>query len=146
MAPELQLPQSFGLDSFKRTFASDAYSFACVCIEVRKPHDRSILHSLSNALQQLYTGRPPFSDFPHDAAAMLTAMAGGRPQRPSDVSKRVMSDGMWELVQSCWRQNFADRPRVSEVVEIMNKMDQSFTNLVCNMLALRSDFTDKYIV
>ncbi|KAJ7765418.1 kinase-like domain-containing protein [Mycena maculata] len=35
MSPELHYPQSCGLDTFKRTFASDVYSFAFVCIEVR---------------------------------------------------------------------------------------------------------------
>ncbi|KAJ6591584.1 kinase-like domain-containing protein [Mycena vulgaris] len=35
MAPELHYPQSCGLDTFQRTFASDVYSFAFVCIEVR---------------------------------------------------------------------------------------------------------------
>lgn len=34
MAPEMDDPQSFGLDTFRRTFASDVFAFACVCIEV----------------------------------------------------------------------------------------------------------------
>ncbi|KAJ6551693.1 hypothetical protein B0H19DRAFT_891456, partial [Mycena capillaripes] len=43
MAPELLDPQSCGLNEFRRTFSSDVYSFACVCLE-------------------LYTGKPPFSE------------------------------------------------------------------------------------
>jgi serine/threonine protein kinase len=35
MGPELHYPQSCGLENFTRTFASDCYSFAFVCIEVR---------------------------------------------------------------------------------------------------------------
>jgi serine/threonine protein kinase len=35
MSPELLSPQSCGLEKSQRTFASDVYSFACVCIEVR---------------------------------------------------------------------------------------------------------------
>lgn len=34
MAPELLEPQKMGLESFQRTYASDIYAFACVCIEV----------------------------------------------------------------------------------------------------------------
>lgn len=34
MAPELHDPESFGLDRFLRTPASDIYAFACVCLEV----------------------------------------------------------------------------------------------------------------
>ncbi|KAJ7066561.1 kinase-like domain-containing protein [Mycena amicta] len=34
MSPELHFPQSCGLETFQRTFASDVYSFALLCIEV----------------------------------------------------------------------------------------------------------------
>lgn len=34
MAPELLDPNSCGLELFQRTFASDIYAFACVCLEV----------------------------------------------------------------------------------------------------------------
>jgi serine/threonine protein kinase len=34
MAPELLHPECCGFKVFQRTFASDIYSFACVCIEV----------------------------------------------------------------------------------------------------------------
>jgi serine/threonine protein kinase len=33
MAPELHYPQAFGLKHSRRTFDTDVYSFACVCIE-----------------------------------------------------------------------------------------------------------------
>ena len=35
MAPELIDPAMFGLAKFRRTRATDIYSFACVCVEVR---------------------------------------------------------------------------------------------------------------
>jgi serine/threonine-protein kinase TNNI3K len=34
-APELQDPERLGDGTFRRTFASDMYSFGCVCIEVK---------------------------------------------------------------------------------------------------------------
>ncbi|KAJ7577104.1 kinase-like domain-containing protein [Mycena floridula] len=36
MAPELHDPHSFGLKTWQRSLSSDVFSFACVCIEVRK--------------------------------------------------------------------------------------------------------------
>ena len=35
LAPELSEPEAFGLSSSRATYASDVYSLACVCIEVR---------------------------------------------------------------------------------------------------------------
>ncbi|KAF7370567.1 hypothetical protein MSAN_00689100 [Mycena sanguinolenta] len=85
MAPELHFPESCGLQTFKRTFASDVYSFAFVCVE-------------------LYTGKPPFSDISHDAAVMLRVMAKERPPRPCDAKGRtLMSDALWTTVQQSWR-------------------------------------------
>jgi serine/threonine protein kinase len=40
MAPELHQPKCVGLDSFKRTPATDIYAFAIVCIEARTFQDR----------------------------------------------------------------------------------------------------------
>lgn len=111
MAPELHHPQSFGLKYFRRTFASDVYSFACVCVE-------------------LYSGKPPFSDIPHDPAALLQVMAGGRPSRPSrpaysitstrlGVNRALMPDYLWDLVQLCWSHNRAQRPCMTKVVALM---------------------------
>ena len=34
MAPELLFPGKFGLSRSIKTFASDVYAFACVCVEV----------------------------------------------------------------------------------------------------------------
>lgn len=36
-APELIDPDEFGISSSRPTFASDVYSFSCICIEVRAP-------------------------------------------------------------------------------------------------------------
>ncbi|KAJ7091357.1 kinase-like domain-containing protein [Mycena belliarum] len=101
MSPELHYPQSCGLENFQRTFASDVYSFAFVCVE-------------------LYTGKPPFSDISHDAAVMLRVIAKERPPRPCDVSGRTtMSDALWTLVQQCWSHDPAERPSMAWVLELM---------------------------
>ncbi|KAK7025281.1 hypothetical protein R3P38DRAFT_2953753 [Favolaschia claudopus] len=106
MSPELHYPQSCGLETFKRTFASDVYSFAFVCIE-------------------LYTGKPPFSDISHDAAVMLRVMAKERPSRPCDADgQELMSNALWEIVQQCWSHDVAQRPSMVQVVERMQDADE----------------------
>ncbi|KAK1235497.1 hypothetical protein PQX77_001280 [Marasmius sp. AFHP31] len=108
MAPELHHPQSFGLKYFRRTFASDVYSFACVCVE-------------------LYSGKPPFAEIPHDPAALLQVMAGKRPRKPTcpatlsagSETGPIMPEYLWELVQMCWSQDRAERPCMTKVISIM---------------------------
>ncbi|KAJ7155408.1 kinase-like domain-containing protein [Mycena crocata] len=103
MSPELHYPQSCGLDSFQRTFKSDVYSFAFVCVE-------------------LYTGKPPFSELSHDAAVMLRVMAKERPSRPCDASGRqLISDALWEVVEQCWSHDISQRPSMARVVEMMQE-------------------------
>ncbi|KAL0065198.1 hypothetical protein AAF712_007868 [Marasmius tenuissimus] len=108
MAPELHHPQSFGLKYFRRTFASDVYSFACVCVE-------------------LYSGKPPFAEIPHDPAALLQVMAGKRPRKPTcpatlsagSETGPIMPEYLWELVQICWSQDRAERPCMTKVISMM---------------------------
>ncbi|KAJ7185721.1 kinase-like domain-containing protein, partial [Mycena filopes] len=101
MGPELHYPQSCGLETFQRTFASDVYSFASVCVE-------------------LYTEKPPFSDISNDAAVMLRIVAKERPARPCNTDgQNLMSDAMWDIIQQCWSHNPSARPSMASVVERM---------------------------
>ncbi|KAF7308495.1 hypothetical protein HMN09_00698500 [Mycena chlorophos] len=98
MSPELHWPQSCGLDSFRRTFASDAYSFACVCLELSQ-------------------GKPPFFEIKEDMAVVLRVLAKERPARPEDH----VSDSMWGIMQQCWAHDPAQRRSMAWVVEMMQE-------------------------
>ncbi|THV05537.1 kinase-like protein [Dendrothele bispora CBS 962.96] len=114
MAPELHHPQAFGLKHFRRTFQTDVYSFACLCIE-------------------LYTGKPPFAELPHDPAAMLRVLAGERPARPTDAMGRIMTDYLWDIIQQCWRQDFTERPTIANVIEMMMAGNTELRKLTPNV-------------
>ncbi|KAJ6476292.1 kinase-like domain-containing protein [Mycena sanguinolenta] len=96
MAPELLLPEHFGL-KFARTPATDVYAFGCVCFE-------------------LYTERPPLSGLPEPAACMKV-LNGGRAERP--LGPPVMSDTLWRNVTEFWAQGPTTRPPVQLVVQKM---------------------------
>ncbi|KDQ54667.1 hypothetical protein JAAARDRAFT_182151 [Jaapia argillacea MUCL 33604] len=97
MAPELHSPELFAdIHKFQRTAASDIYAFGCVCLEI-------------------YTGLPPFFDYPHDSAALLQIMIGNRPVRPLATQVyKPMSDVLWDFVERCWAQQPLSRPNVVE--------------------------------
>ncbi|KAF5367997.1 hypothetical protein D9758_004485 [Tetrapyrgos nigripes] len=109
MAPELHVPEQFGLDRSRLTPETDIYAFGCVCLE-------------------LYTGRLPFANLPHDPAVMFKVIHGGRPDRPTGES--AMSDQLWRMVEMCWSQHFADRLKTDEVVEFTMALSDPNTNSV----------------
>ncbi|KIK67862.1 hypothetical protein GYMLUDRAFT_1014143 [Collybiopsis luxurians FD-317 M1] len=95
MAPELLYPL-LGIESYKRTTASDMYAYGCLCIE-------------------LYTGRVPFADVRNEYLVLEKVCNGERPGRPSGPN--TMTDELWNLVKCCWNQDRAARPKSGLVVD-----------------------------
>lgn len=78
-------------------------------------------------LVQLFTGKHPFVDIPHDAAVMLQVMSGGRPERSMDPS---WPEYLWELVELCWSHNPLERPSMSQVVNMMKAANPNLVEVV----------------
>ncbi|KAF7375734.1 Protein kinase domain-containing protein [Mycena sanguinolenta] len=92
-APELHR----GGDNDKLT---DIYAFACFVYE-------------------LLTGKAPFPELYSDVAVAMAVLEGRRPSRPQSCSGTPSLNGLWNLLQNCWRENPADRPTASHVVQIL---------------------------
>ncbi|KAJ6536002.1 kinase-like domain-containing protein [Mycena vulgaris] len=97
MAPELLDPASCGLEVFQRTFASDIYSFACVCLE-------------------LYTGKPPFPEISSEGAVLLKIIKGERPECPPTVPEWCSL-----FIVKCWSQMPVNRPGTGNIIESIVK-------------------------
>ncbi|KAF8209726.1 kinase-like domain-containing protein, partial [Mycena galopus ATCC 62051] len=95
MAPELLLLPSDV--HFTRTPTSDIWSFGCVCCEIWSE------------------GEKPFCRIPTDAGVVFvfansTDGAFPYPSKPEDKARNSMPDGLWELVQWCWKSEPSERP------------------------------------
>ncbi|KAF8169200.1 kinase-like domain-containing protein [Mycena galopus ATCC 62051] len=96
MAPELLLPERFGL-KFARTPATDVYAFGCVCFE-------------------LYTERPPFSAWP-EPAVLMKVLEGERPERPTGPP--MMTDTLWQHITDFLVESPPKRPSTPVLVQNM---------------------------
>ncbi|KAJ7572220.1 kinase-like domain-containing protein, partial [Mycena floridula] len=78
MAPELWNPTQFNLDHYTRTFSSDVYAFACLCVEI-------------------YTGKRPWDNVKEEILVQMRVVNGDRPQQPG--GHHAMPDGLWAAVE-----------------------------------------------
>ncbi|KAH8097003.1 hypothetical protein BXZ70DRAFT_943874 [Cristinia sonorae] len=103
LAPELIDPEAFGQNSSRPTFASDIYSFACVCME-------------------LYTSQAPFAGW-NATTVLLHILRGGRPGRPAFHQTEEMSEQLYALLQRCWDQSAQKRPSAVELGQMLQTID-----------------------
>ena len=70
------------------------------------------------------TGKPPFCQFPNDAAIISKLHNGVRPERPTawEVMNRGLSDGLWQLIERCWFDVPAKRPSMSHVLRDLDSI------------------------
>ena len=96
MSPELLFPERFNLKEGCPTVASDCYALGMVIYEI-------------------LSGKTPFYQHPNHTV-VLKILAGERPLRPQGPVRRRFTDGIWEVLEHCWKHQPADRMRPNAVL------------------------------
>ena len=89
MSPELLYPEKFGLDNSHPTIASDCYALGMVIYEV-------------------LSGQAPFATY-RDPEIVFSVLGGKRPERPKGDEGKLFTDGIWEVLGLCWKQQPSER-------------------------------------
>ena len=97
LAPEIITPaQKGGAVPVMESKAADVFAFGMFAVEV-------------------FTGKLPFGAQKNEAV-VLRISQGGRPEFPANAQAIGLTVEIWNLLQSCWKQDPKKRPTMAEVV------------------------------
>ena len=102
-------------------------------LEVCRPTKQSDCYALGMVVYEVLSGHVPFAPFGR-YAVMRRVVDGERPQRPGGMEGAWFTDDLWRLLNGCWATRPEDRPSVSAVLEILERVPGD-----TNELALQAD-------
>ena len=105
MSPELLDPEPFGLKDSHPTKESDCYAMGMVIYEV-------------------LSGQTPFFQY-KNLVVILKVMGGERPERPQGAQAVRFTDGLWGMLDLCWKPQPRDRPSIKTLLWYLEGVTQS---------------------
>jgi serine/threonine protein kinase len=96
MSPELLDPDKFGLKESRPTKESDCYALGMVIYEV-------------------LSGLKPYAPY-RGPAVIRKVLDGERPERPQGSEGKLLTEGVWRVVQLCWKPQPGDRTSAKAVL------------------------------
>ena len=99
MSPELIDPDRFGLKKILLTKESDCYALGMVIYEV-------------------LSGRAPFAPLKSPLATQKV-LEGERPKRPEGEERTSFTDGIWEMLEHCWKHQPNERISAEVVLQCL---------------------------
>ena len=96
MSPELLDPERFGLQNIRPTMKSDCYALGMVIYEV-------------------LSGLVPFSTY-SSFTTLRKVLEGERPERPQGEAGKLFTDGIWSMVELCWKAEPSERITAKDIL------------------------------
>lgn len=101
MGPELLDPKGFGLSKRHPTRESDCYALGMVVYEI-------------------LSGHAPFNEC-SPGATIVKVLHGERPGRPQGKGGKLFTNGIWDMVERCWKHTPADRARAKDALRCLEE-------------------------
>lgn len=82
--------------------------------------------------EQIFTGEQPFSHLFNDGMVALAVVNGDHPTKPTSeerrlLNKRGLNHLIWRTLESGWNHEPANRPRIEEVLDRLNRSQMKFS-------------------
>ena len=97
MSPELLDPEKSGLQKGRLTMESDCYALGMVIYEV-------------------LSGQAPFPAY-SSFTTLYKVLDGERPERPQGEAGKLFTDGIWNMVEDCWKTKPSERITAKDILQ-----------------------------
>ena len=118
MSPELLDPKMIGLEKSHPTKESDCYALGMVIYEI-------------------LSGCTPFGQN-ISFADLCRIPAGNRPERPQGEAGRLFTDGIWDLLQLCWKAEPRERANAKDILLVLEADIEGESNSTTNNFCMFS--------